>query len=95
MSVLKIVQDHHMNSGAPVSEAEVNESLAEIMDLIACLQERTSRHAGLCATYGPSWLENEAAIRWMNTALEDIEATVCGISVNAEQSGSFIGHVIQ
>lgn len=91
MSMLKIVPDHHMNADAPASQAEVDESLADIMDLVARLQERTSQHATLCATDGPSWPENEAALHWMNTALEDIEATVRGISVSAEQSGALIG----
>lgn len=85
MSALQIVPDCHVDGSRLVSRAEADESLAVILGLIARLQEQTSRHASLCTVDQASMFENEEAIRWMDTALQDLAATVVGISRSAAQ----------
>lgn len=68
-----------------VPEKHQDYLLKEILELISALSDRMAFHA---ADRSPFWVDeherskNRAALYWMKTSLEDLEATALGISMS-------------
>lgn len=86
MGSLHIAEERRVTSDdawAGLAGTEENVLFGEIMNLIARLGSHAARHAELCATDEATMFENMSAVRWIDAVLEDVAATVMGVSRSA------------